>query len=209
VIKINLASKKGMPTASASPSGPKLGSGITSLFKFDFKTPSASSLPIKSIAIAALVWFGGDFFLEDYKKKELDQLEVSVQKLQQERSKHQGAIAQMRGYEDAKVALEAQENLARVKLETIEKLIEGRHYSARFLKDLSKIIPEKVWLTSLALETGEANFEGQAKSFNFVTDFMRQLNESVYFKDADAKQESSKSKDGADISIFRLNAKRR
>jgi len=67
------------------------------------------------------------------------------------------------------------------KLALVDELQQGRFESLKTLGELSKVIPENVWLTSIVDSSGNLKIAGLGESNKAVANFMRSLDKSPLF----------------------------
>jgi type IV pilus assembly protein PilN len=90
------------------------------------------------------------------------------------------------------------------KLEILDKLKDDRSGPARYLDELNKIIPEKLWLTEFTERNGSVSVKGVALSEKNVAEFMRNLTTSQMFDKVDLVQTAQKDKQGLKLQDFQL-----
>jgi len=95
----------------------------------------------------------------------------------------------------------------RGKLEVLDKLKEGRSGPARYLDELNKVLPEKLWLTEFSEKEGSVMVKGVALSEKNVAEFMRNLTASQYFDQVDLVQTAQKGQKGLKLQDFQLTFK--
>lgn len=79
--------------------------------------------------------------------------------------------------------LNKRKELVLARLELITRLSLERTIPVHILDELTRTIPEHVWLTSFRSQANHLNLKGLAMSSAVVADFMRQLSGSPYFSD--------------------------
>jgi len=90
------------------------------------------------------------------------------------------------------------------KLEILDKLKKGRSGPARYLDELNKVIPEKLWLTEFTEKGGSVSVRGVALSEKKVAEFMRNLTASEFFDRVDLVQTAQKEQQGLKLQDFQL-----
>jgi type IV pilus assembly protein PilN len=90
------------------------------------------------------------------------------------------------------------------KLEILDKLKNDRSGPARYLDELNKIIPEKLWLTEFTEKNGTVSVKGVALSEKNVAEFMRNLTTSAMFDKVDLVQTAQKENQGVKLQDFQL-----
>jgi len=95
----------------------------------------------------------------------------------------------------------------RGKLEILDKLKKGRSGPARYLDELNRIIPEKLWLTEFVESSGNVKVKGVALSEKTVAEFMRSLTMSQYFESVNLVQTAQAVQQGLKLQSFQLDFK--
>ena len=86
------------------------------------------------------------------------------------------------------------------KIDVIEKLKSQQMTTVRMMDELSKALPESVWLTKLNFGKGTLTLSGKAFTNNLIADFMNNLDSSGYF--VNIRLRSSKRVRAASIEVF-------
>lgn len=208
MIKINLASRKQSTTVAGSGGGGAGGFKVSKLTAVDLE--AFRDLPIRKLALMAVVAIGASYLVDDYKATETKKVEDEYAKLDQERGRLQGEIAKTKGFEAMKKALEADERMIKTKIETIRKLLQDRQNPPKMLASLSSSLPSDVWLNSFAVASGKAKFMGFSTNYNQISDFMKNVNDSAYFTGLGlVNTQQTKDETGADAASFELSAEMR
>ncbi|MEO5376934.1 MAG: PilN domain-containing protein [Magnetococcus sp. DMHC-6] len=92
-------------------------------------------------------------------------------------------------------------------LDTIASLRRNRFLEVHLLDELTKAIPEKVWLDRLITKTGELELTGGAESNAHVADFMKKLDLSPYFGEVSLSRVTQDEKNNQKTKGFILKAK--
>ncbi len=128
------------------------------------------------IAITASILF----FVDVYKTSELTALEDEFSSLKAQNDVLKKKIGKIRNLDKLRADVER-------KLALVDKLQEGRFHSLVTLNGLAEVIPENVWLTSIA-DTGESlAISGLGESNKAVANFMRALDQSPFFANVSLK----------------------
>lgn len=108
-------------------------------------------------------------------KNHIAQLEDDKTKAEQEKARLVLVIKQVEEYEIQKKALETRVNV-------IENLKRNQAGPVHMLDEVSKALPEFLWIGKLIQSGGnQVRLEGQATSYNAIADFITNLDQSGYF----------------------------
>lgn len=111
-----------------------------------------------------------------YGNGQLEDLQVEFGQLQAQNQVLQKKIGKIRNLDRLRVDVER-------KLALVDKLQQGRFESLNTFAELSKVIPENVWLTSIVDNSGKLKVTGLGESNKAVANFMRSLDQSPLFGD--------------------------
>lgn len=92
----------------------------------------------------------------------------------------------------------------REKLDILAELKANRSGPVRLLDELSRTIPEKVWISSFNELGGAIVITGFGLTEESVADFMRRLEESSFYKDIELDVLEQKVSDGRDTQSFKI-----
>jgi len=158
VIKINLLSE-GRTAAARAPQAAALATG---------KINNAVFLGCVAIAV---VYFLGMWWHVASVKRDWDD---KNQKAQAEVDRLKSIIDEVNGYEKKKANLEAKINL-------INDLKRNQHGPVRLMDEVSKALPDLVWLNEMNLTGQTIGIRGKAMTPNAVANFIENLKKSPYF----------------------------
>ena len=105
------------------------------------------------------------------KRRHLDQ-EIGKARLEAERLR--SIIEEVKGYEDKKASLEA-------KIKLINDLKTNQKGPVRLMDEISKALPDLVWLTSLDVSGNQVTMRGRTLSPNAVSTYLENLKKSPFF----------------------------
>lgn len=74
------------------------------------------------------------------------------------------------------------------KLDVIASLERARNGPVRVLDEISRRVPNRLWLTKINTRGNEIRLEGKSLDTGVVADFLRALNDSPYFKNVDLER---------------------
>jgi type IV pilus assembly protein PilN len=120
-------------------------------------------------AVAALL-----MFVNMYGNGQLADLQTEFGQLQAQNMVLKKKIGKIRNLDRLRVDVER-------KLALVDELQQGRFESLKTLGELSKVIPENVWLTSIVDSSGNLKIAGLGESNKAVANFMRSLDKSPLF----------------------------
>jgi type IV pilus assembly protein PilN len=92
----------------------------------------------------------------------------------------------------------AQQEQLKKKLDTLDKLKQGRSGPVRMLDELSNVTPRRLWLRKLEEKAGMMNIQGSAISIDDVSQFIGALKTSRYFGNVELKKTEAKSETRGD-----------
>jgi len=203
MIKINLAERKQFSLDS------KQGAtGLNSLSNIDvselldfIKEPA-----IRSFLLFLIVTWGATSWLDKVHEEELVAIDKKIAAVAQKKTTVQIQLNQMTELENQKKALENDEKEIKRKLLALSELAAGRGNMHQVLLAVSKSIPPGVWLSTLNLSAQNYIINGQANDLNLVADFTKNLQETAYFKDIEAKKTTSSTDDktGIELTSFEM-----
>jgi type IV pilus assembly protein PilN len=101
---------------------------------------------------------------------------------------------------------EAREKDLKERLSQIESLQRTKIGPVRMLAEISRRIPSRVWLTAVEEKANKMTLSGAALSYDDVSEFSRQLRESGYFSNIEARQQEEQPSPipGMNFVVFRL-----
>ena len=105
------------------------------------------------------------------RRRHLDQ-EIGKARLEAERLK--SIIEEVKGYEDKKASLEA-------KIKLINDLKTNQKGPVRLMDEISKALPDLVWLTNLEVAGNQITMKGRTLSPNAVSTYLENLKKSPFF----------------------------
>jgi type IV pilus assembly protein PilN len=110
-------------------------------------------------------------FILTSRRRHLDQ-EIGKARIEAERLK--SIIEEVKGYEDKKASLEA-------KIKLINDLKTNQKGPVRLMDEISKALPDLVWLTSLDVSGNQVTMKGRTLSPNAVSTYLENLKKSPFF----------------------------
>jgi type IV pilus assembly protein PilN len=107
------------------------------------------------------------------KRRQLDE-DIGRARLEADRLK--SIIEEVQGYEQKKANLQA-------KIDLINNLKLNQKGPVRLMDEISKALPDLVWLSSLEVSGGQITMRGRTLSPNAVSTYLENLKKSPYFKE--------------------------
>lgn len=129
------------------------------------------------ILILVVVILAGLFFLQ---KRALDQEKQRLAAAQEEKR-------QLAYVSEKLVELQKQKEIFEKKIDLITSLKAQQPIAVIILNEISKCLPDWVWLTELNYENRLIQIRGNALSNNLIADFIRNLEDSPYLQNVDLK----------------------
>ncbi len=144
---------------------------------------------------------GGIFFAATSISSDLERAETSVRQLE-------AAIAQFKPQQTQVANFKAKRKKLESKLDVIQGLENQRTGPVRLLAEVSDLIPDRIWLSSLSTKGPQVTLRGSSIDTGIVADFLRSLNRSEFFSDIDLKKtKGGKMVDGVKLVDFEIVAK--
>jgi type IV pilus assembly protein PilN len=128
------------------------------------------------LALACVV-VGTQWYLLTSKRAELRQVE------QEKRRERDELLQYIKKVEE----LEAKREALRHKIQVIEQLKDNQRGPVRIMDEVSRALPELVWLTRLSLKGDELLLDGSAMDENAVANFISNLDASPHFEEPELK----------------------
>jgi len=137
----------------------------------DFKTKKRHGVG-NLIFLLLIIALAGFYF---YQKKAMDQERQLLSQAQEEKSKLQYVSAKL-------TELQKQKESYDKKIALINLLKSQRDLAVRIMDELSRLLPEWVWLNDVTFGTKSVQIRGNALSNNLVADYISSLENSPYFE---------------------------
>ncbi len=140
-------------------------------------------------------------FVNMYGNGQLSDLQTEFGQLQAQNTVLKKKIGKIRNLDRLRVDVER-------KLALVDELQQGRFESLKTLDELSKVIPENVWLTSIVVSSGHLKIAGLGESNKAVANFMRSLDSSPLFGNISLQVISRKEAAGVPVRNFSMTLNR-
>ena len=133
----------------------------------------AQKLPLfcSLILVATVLFIGWRFWSVRQRSAELD---ADIQRAQQEAQSLRSVLEQVQQFEKRKTQL--QERVA-----LIEELRQGQSGPVHLLDELSRAVPDRLWLTDLKQDGDGIKIDGRTSTLTSLSDFVGNLESSGYF----------------------------
>jgi type IV pilus assembly protein PilN len=118
-----------------------------------------------------LIYVGTMYLVLSSKRRHLDE---EIGKAKEEVARLKSIIDEVKGYEDKKRSLEE-------KISLINNLKTNQKGPVRLMDEISKALPDLVWLTEMTMEGNQVTLKGKTLSPNAVATYLENLKKSPYF----------------------------
>ncbi len=186
MIKVNLLSpeKKDVST----------GAGATAVFSDDERESQLSIPAIVGASVLTVLIIVGLYFVQANK---LDDVRKQLEERRARLSELQDVLETLKVLEKTKKVLKN-------KVDIIQNLNSKKQIAVRMMDQLSRALPEMVWLKNMKFNNSVLTISGSALSNNLVADFINNLKSTNYFLNIKFKDSVRKRKSGVDVFDFRL-----
>jgi type IV pilus assembly protein PilN len=120
---------------------------------------------------AGILYIGIMALILHSRSKSLDE---EIARAQEEVARLKSIIDEVKGYEDKKASLEA-------KIQLINNLKTNQKGPVRLMDEISRALPDLVWLTELAVSGDQVSLKGRTLSPNAVATYLENLKKSPFF----------------------------
>lgn len=158
MIRINLLTEA--RAAAARKKGPALPTGA-----------KLNNLLLIGGVVLGLIYVGTMFLVLSSRRRGLDE---EIGKAKEEVARLKSIIDEVKGYEDKKRSLEA-------KIALINGLKTNQKGPVRLMDEVSKALPDLVWLTDMQVQGDQLTLKGKTLSPNAVATYLENLKKSPYF----------------------------
>jgi type IV pilus assembly protein PilN len=155
-----------------------------------------SQLILASVVLSVILLIWGYVWI--LLNEKVDHLQSNKAKLTTELGALKAKVKEVENYERDKKVVED-------KIKIIQQLRKNQSIPVFLLDEVSKSLPERVWLVGLVEQGGTVDLEGRATTNGEIVDFINNLKKSALFKDIQIL-ESRQSMEGA-ISIYNFKLK--
>jgi type IV pilus assembly protein PilN len=121
--------------------------------------------------VAGLLYIGIMALILTSRSKALDE---DIVRAQEEVARLKSIIDEVKGYEDKKASLEA-------KIQLINNLKTNQKGPVRLMDEISKALPDLVWLSELTVSGDQVSLKGRTLSPNAVATYLENLKKSPFF----------------------------
>jgi type IV pilus assembly protein PilN len=127
-------------------------------------------LMVGGLALGA-IYIGTMFLVLHSKNRKLD---TEIAQAKEEVARLKSIIDEVKGYEDKKRSLEE-------KISLINSLKTNQKGPVRLMDEVSKALPDLVWLTDMSMQGDQLTMKGRTLSPNAVATYLENLKKSAYF----------------------------
>jgi type IV pilus assembly protein PilN len=121
--------------------------------------------------VLGVIYMGSMYLVLSGKRRHLDE---EIGKAREEVSRLRSIIEEVKGYEDKKKSLEE-------KIALINNLKTNQKGPVRLMDEVSKALPDLVWLTDMSISGDQLSLKGRTLSPNAVATYLENLKKSPYF----------------------------
>ena len=146
--------------------------------------------------LIVLVVIGGMFYFQN---RAINNEKKLLQKAREERRKLAHIVKDLKELQQKKLLVER-------KIELINNLRAKQEAPVIMMDELSKNLPDWVWLTSLKFKANKVEIKGRALSNNLIADYITNLNRSPYFTNVNLIDSTQKKIKGEAILEFTLTS---
>lgn len=161
----------------------------------EYRAPKKQPLP--ALIFLLLIVIIAALFL--FQKKAITNEQSLLRNAQEEKKKLQDVVAKLD-------QLEQQMNLFKKKIDLIQQLKNRQQTAVRIMDELSKNLPEWVWLTEANFDKQSVQIKGNALSNNLIADYISNLEKSPFFNDVSLLSSTQKSVRNNQFLEFSLTA---
>ena len=183
MIRINL-----LETDRGGASKKKTGAGVTAAQRV--------TIGAALILLATVVGIGWWFWSLHTESKQLD---ADIARAEIEAQQLRSVLAQVQKFEAEKARLQQRVSL-------IEQLRRGQTGPVHILDEVSKALPDRLWLVSMSQRAADFTIEGRTTSLSGVSDFVTNLQASTWFGAIELLDSQVDQTPAADIVRFTLRA---
>ncbi len=143
--------------------------------------------------VLVVAWYIGWSLLD----ASVEQLKAQKKGLTQELATLKVQVKEVENFEADKVK-------AKEKIQIIQQLKKNQAIPVYLLDEISKRLPERVWLVSLSEQSGTIDLTGKATTNNEIVDFINNLKEASAFQDVQIVESRQNKEANITVYSFRL-----
>lgn len=155
---------------------------------------------IMILILAVVVALMGCGFMQFTLMRKIGSVKADIAKTQNEINSLKKKIGEVAHYKKLQQELQG-------KLDVLEKLKEGRSGPVHLLDDLSKSLPDKLWLTSFKESGGSITITGIGMNEETVAQFLRDLEGSPYYQKVELQVTEQVSQKEGKLQKFSLSCR--
>jgi type IV pilus assembly protein PilN len=192
MIRINLLAVERDRAKRRSPGGGGLGIGLQATQQ---KITLACSLILVLTALGIGWWYWS-------LKLQADRIEADISTSQKETARLRTLIQQVQANDSRRAQLQE-------RVQLIEELRKGRDLPVHMLDEISRSLPDMLWLTDIKQQAADVTISGQCTSLTALSDFVENLKLGGYFKPPeilDSQLDNSQQGAGGALTKFTIKA---
>jgi len=171
------------------------GVSATETFTDEARESKISIPAVVGASVLTVFIIGGMYFLQSNKL-------TSVKKHLGERK---ARLVELEDVLETLKVLEKTKKVLKNKVDIIQNLNSRKQVAVKMMDQLSRALPEMVWVRGMRFNNNTLSLSGSALSNNLVADFINNLKSTNYFTDIKFKDSVRKKKSGVDVFDFRLD----
>ena len=193
MIRINLASAKGMMMSQSAAAGAEAGAGGP----ISEQTRKDALVKLLVILLAPVALY----FYEQQNiptiRSELVQKQAKLNKLAEFNLKAENAVREIKKFKDDETKIQA-------RITALEKISKDRFREVKVLDMFQQVIPERLWLTRVDVKGGKILLGGLSTSDIDISTFMESLSKSVFLQDVVLISSAEQVQEGLSLKKFEI-----
>ncbi len=140
-----------------------------------------------------VIWYAGWNLLDN----KIDRLQLKEARLTTELTALKAQVKEVENFEQNKIRVQE-------KIQIIERLRKNQSIPVYLLDEISKRLPERVWLVSLSEESGTVDLSGKATTNSEIVDFINNLKSASAFQNIEILESRQNKESDITVYSFRL-----
>lgn len=176
------------------------------MIKINLLSPEKSKKGRRKIQLESQVIWGGLALLGliiiwtigwNLLHKKIDHLQFEEARLTTELTALKVQVKEVENFEENKIRVKK-------KIQIIEQLRKNQSIPVYLLDEISKRLPDRVWLVSLAEKSGTVDLSGKATTNSEIVDFINNLKRASAFQDVEILESRQNKEENTTVYSFRL-----